>query len=192
MNDGLLAGVDEVGCGPLAGPVVAAAVILPANHGIEGLADSKRLSASRREALVPLIEERAIAWALGRAEPDEIDTVNILQATLRAMARAVEALPVAAETVWIDGNRRPDLPVPVRMIVGGDGKVPSISAASILAKVARDAEMAALDERYPGYGFAGHKGYGTAAHRAALMRLGPCPIHRMSFAPVRKAAENNI
>lgn len=192
MNDGLLAGVDEVGRGPLAGAVVAAAVILPPDHGIEGLADSKRLSPARRETLACLIRERATVWALGRAEPEEIDAINILHAALRAMTRAVAALAIAPETVWVDGNRCPELPMPARAIIGGDGSIPSISAASILAKVARDAEMTALDARYPGYGFAAHKGYGTAAHCAALARLGPCPIHRMSFAPVRRAAEKAI
>lgn len=188
MNGPLLAGVDEAGCGPLAGPVVAAAVILPPDHGIDGLADSKRLTPPRREELSSLIRERAVAWALGRAEPVEIDAVNILQATLRAMTRAVAALSVAAETVRVDGKHCPKLPIPARAIIGGDGIVPAISAASILAKVERDAEMIALDARYPGYGFAAHKGYGTAQHRAALTRLGPCPIHRMSFAPVRRAS----
>ena len=188
MSDLLLAGVDEAGRGPLAGPVVTAAVILPADHGIDGLGDSKRLTAARREARGPLIQERAGAWARGRAEPDEIDAVNILQATMRAMARAVAALGMPPEVVWVDGNRCPDLPVPAQAVVGGDGSVPAISAASILAKVARDAEMTALDTQYPGYGFADHKGYGTAVHRAALARLGPCAVHRRSFAPVRDAA----
>jgi ribonuclease HII len=185
----LLAGVDEAGRGPLAGPVMAAAVILPSDHGIDGLADSKTLSAARRESLDREIRERAVAWALGRAETDEIDAVNILQATLRAMARAVEALSVAAEMAWVDGDHCPELTMPTRAVIGGDRSVPAISAASILAKVARDAEMVALDARFPGYGFAAHKGYGTAEHRAALVRLGPCSIHRMSFAPVREAAE---
>lgn len=188
MTAARLAGVDEAGRGPLAGPVVAAAVILPPDHGIDGLADSKRLSAARREALAPLIRERAVAWALGRAEPAEIDAVNILQATLRAMTRAVAELRVTPTAVRVDGNQCPSLACPVEAVVGGDGKVAVISAASILAKVARDAEMTALDARFPGYGFAGHKGYGTAAHRAALARLGPCPAHRSSFAPVREAA----
>lgn len=189
MSGPLLAGVDEAGRGPLAGPVMAAAVILPSDHGIDGLADSKTLSAARRESLDREIRERAVAWALGRAETDEIDAVNILQATLRAMARAVEALSVAAEMAWVDGDHCPELTMPTRAVIGGDRSVPAISAASILAKVARDAEMVALDARFPGYGFAAHKGYGTAEHRAALVRLGPCSIHRMSFAPVREAAE---
>lgn len=189
MNGLLIAGVDEVGRGPLAGPVVAAAVILPPDHGLEGLADSKTLTAARRESLDRRIRERAVAWALGRAEAAEIDAINILQATLRAMTRAVAALAVTPEIAWIDGNHCPELSIPARTMIGGDGKMPAISAASILAKVARDAEMAALDARFPGYGFAGHKGYGTAEHRAALIRFGPSPIHRMSFAPVREAAE---
>lgn len=188
-DDVLVAGVDEVGRGPLAGPVVAAAVILPEDHGIEGLADSKLLTAQRRETLAALIRERAVCWALGRADAGEIDAVNILQASLRAMARAVAALAVSPAVAWVDGNRCPDgLAMPAHAIVGGDGTVPAISAASILAKVARDAEMAELDTPYPGYGFAEHKGYGTPDHRAALARLGPCAIHRMSFAPVREAA----
>lgn len=189
MNRPLIAGVDEAGRGPLAGPVVAAAVILAPDHGIDGLDDSKRLSPVRRERLDVLIRERAVTWALGRAEPAEIDAVNILQATLKAMARAVAALSVVAEAAWVDGPHCPELPIPVRAVIGGDGTVPSIGAASILAKVARDAEMTTLDARYPGYGFAAHKGYGTAEHRAALARLGPSPIHRMSFAPVRAVAE---
>lgn len=188
MSGLLLAGVDEAGRGPLAGPVVTAAVILPEDHGIDGLGDSKRLTAARREVLVPLIQARAVAWAMGRAEPAEIDAVNILQATMRAMARAVAALGIPPEAVWVDGDRCPDLPVPAQAVVGGDGSVAAISAASILAKVARDAEMAALDATFPGYGFGAHKGYGTAEHRAALARLGPCAAHRMSFAPVREAA----
>lgn len=189
MSRPLLAGVDEAGRGPLAGPVVTAAVILPPDHGIDGLNDSKLLTPSRREAVAACIRERAVAWALGRAGPGEIDAVNILQATLRAMTRAVTALSVAAEAVWVDGDHCPELPVPVRAVIGGDASVAEISAASILAKVERDAEMIALDARYPGYGFAAHKGYGTPDHRAALVRLGPSPIHRMSFTPVRKAAE---
>lgn len=192
MSDLLLAGVDEAGRGPLAGPVVAAAVILPQDCRLDGLTDSKSLTAVKRETLDRRIRECAVAWALGRADVEEIDAVNILQATLRAMARAVESLSVAAETAWIDGNHCPELAMPTRAVVGGDGTVPAISAASILAKVARDAEMAALDARYPGYGLAAHKGYGTAQHRAALTRLGPCPIHRMSFAPVRKASEEKV
>lgn len=182
-----VAGVDEAGRGPLAGPVVAAAVILPAEHGLDGLTDSKKLTAERRETLAVAIRARAEAWAVARVAPAEIDAVNILNATLRAMQRALAALAPAAESALIDGNRCPELAVPARAVVGGDLSEPAISAASILAKVARDADMAALDACYPGYGFAGHKGYGTAAHLEALARLGACEIHRRSFAPVRAA-----
>lgn len=179
-------GVDEVGRGPLAGPVVAAAVILDPGRPIDGLADSKRLSASRREALDELIRTRALAWAIGRAEVEEIDRLNILQASLLAMQRAVEALDPAATEALVDGNRLPRLCCPARAIVGGDGIVACISAASILAKVARDHEMRALDLIHPGYGLAQHKGYPTAAHLEALGRLGVSPVHRRSFAPVRR------
>lgn len=179
-------GVDEVGRGPLAGPVVAAAVILDPARPIDGLADSKRLSASRREALDELIRTRALAWAIGRAEVEEIDRLNILQASLLAMQRAVEALDPAAAEALVDGNRLPRLRCPARAIVGGDGSVACISAASILAKVARDHEMRALDLIHPGYGLAQHKGYPTAAHLEALGRLGVSPVHRRSFAPVRR------
>lgn len=181
----LVAGVDEVGRGPLVGAVVTAAVILDPTRPIAGLNDSKKLSERRREALAGEIREKALAWALGRAEPDEIDEVNILKATMLAMQRAVAALAVTPEEVLIDGNRCPYLPMPSRAIVKGDATVPAISAASILAKVARDAEMSALHERHPGYGFASHKGYPTAEHLEALRRLGPLPEHRRSFAPVR-------
>jgi ribonuclease HII len=182
-----VAGVDEVGRGPLAGPVVAAAVILDPAKPVPGLADSKALSARRREQLAVIVRETALAWALGRAEVDEIDRLNILQATLLAMQRAVNTLAVAPRLALVDGNRCPELPCDTVALVGGDRRVAAISAASILAKVARDAEMADLDRRYPGYGLAGHKGYPTVAHRAALVRLGPSPIHRRSFAPVRAA-----
>ena len=182
----LIAGVDEVGRGPLAGPVVAAAVILAPAHGIIGLADSKALTAARREALVPIIQERALCWALGRAEVEEIDCINILQASLLAMRRAVLALRVAPELVLVDGNRCPELPCVTEAVVKGDACVASISAASIIAKVARDREMCELDERHPGYGFAGHKGYSCRVHFEALERLGVSPIHRRSFAPVRR------
>jgi ribonuclease HII len=182
----LIAGVDEVGRGPLAGPVVAAAVILGPAHGIVGLADSKVLTAARREALVPIIQERALCWALGRAEVEEIDCINILQASLLAMRRAVLALRLAPELVLVDGNRCPTLPCTAEAVVKGDACVASISAASIIAKVARDREMCELDERHPGYGFAGHKGYSCRAHFDALERLGVSPIHRRSFAPVRR------
>lgn len=180
-----IAGVDEVGRGPLAGPVVAAAVILDPQRPVAGLDDSKRLTARRREVLAEEIRASAICWALGRAEVEEIDRVNILQASLLAMQRAVACLAQAPTHVMVDGNRAPALPVPATAIVGGDGRVAEIAAASILAKVARDAELVELDARHPGYGFAGHKGYASRAHLEALARLGPCPIHRRSFAPVR-------
>lgn len=185
----LVAGVDEVGRGPLAGPVVAAAVILDPARPIEGLADSKKLSEARREALAPIIRERALAWALGRAEVEEIDAINILQASLLAMRRAVLALPVAPEFALIDGNRCPDLPCLAEAVVKGDSRVAAISAASIIAKVARDREMVELDGLYPGYGLAGHKGYPSPAHLAALERLGVTAIHRHSFAPVRRLVQ---
>lgn len=179
-----VAGVDEVGRGPLAGPVFAAAVMLPDAHGIDGLADSKILTAAQRERLDALIRARAICWAVGRAEVEEIDTINILQASLLAMARAVAALSIAPELVLVDGNQAPKVTCAVRTIVRGDALVPSISAASIVAKVARDAEMCALDAQFPGYGFARHKGYRTQSHIQALAALGACPIHRRSFAGV--------
>ncbi len=186
------AGVDEAGRGPLAGPVVAAAVILDPRHPIEGLADSKKLSERARERLAPLIRERALAWSVALAEREEIDALNILQATLLAMSRAVLCLGVRPARVQVDGNRAPRLDDPdccIETIVRGDATVPAISAASILAKVHRDALMRALDASHPGYGFAVHKGYGTAAHLGALRRLGPSPQHRLSFAPVRAALE---
>jgi ribonuclease HII len=185
-----IAGVDEVGRGPLAGPVVAAAVILDEARPIEGLADSKALSARRREELSVLIKERAICWALGRAEVEEIDRLNILQASLLAMQRAVMALTLAPELVLVDGNQAPRLVYPVTTIIRGDATESSISAASILAKVARDAEMCDLDSRYPGYGFSLHKGYPTRAHIEALQRQGVSPIHRRSFGPIRRAITN--
>jgi ribonuclease HII len=187
--DGLVAGVDEVGRGPLAGPVVAAAVILDPQRPLVGLADSKKLSEKRREALAAEIRARALAWSLGRAEVEEIDRLNILQASLLAMRRAVEALDPAARLALVDGNRCPQLSCAAQAVVGGDARVPCISAASILAKVARDAEMAELDQRYPGYGLAGHKGYPTKAHLLALGTLGVSPIHRRSFRPVRVLVE---
>lgn len=182
-----IAGVDEVGRGPLAGPVMAAAVILDASRPIEGLADSKTLSARRREELSVLIRARALCWALGRAEVEEIDRLNILQASLLAMQRAVMALTIQPGLVLVDGNRPPRLACPVMTVVRGDATVPAISAASILAKVARDAEMCELDACYPDYGFAAHKGYPTPGHIAAILQQGICPIHRRSFAPVRQA-----
>lgn len=183
--EGLLAGVDEAGRGPLAGPVCAAAVILDPERPIEGLADSKKLSAKKREALAPVIRERALAWAVAWAEPEEIDRVNILRATMNAMRRAVEGLQVKPECVWVDGNRLPDLPYPAEAIVKGDAKVPAISAASILAKTARDAKMREYAEEYPEYGFERHAGYGTKEHVAALEKYGPTPIHRKTFEPVK-------
>ena len=183
-----VAGVDEAGRGPLAGPVVAAAVILDPRRPIEGLADSKTLSGRSRERLALLIRERALAWALASSEREEIDTLNILQATLLAMSRAVHRLAVPPTHVQVDGDQAPRLEDPacsLETVIRGDATVAAISAASILAKVHRDGLMVALDERHPGYGFAAHKGYGTAAHLAALRRLGPSPEHRRSFAPVR-------
>lgn len=186
----LIAGVDEVGRGPLAGPVVAAAVILDPKRPIDGLADSKKLTQKRREQLAVTIREQALCWALGRAEVDEIDRLNILHASLLAMRRAVETLSVAPGHALIDGNRCPDLPCSAEAVVGGDATVASISAASILAKVARDREMVELDSRYPGYGLARHKGYPTKVHLEALLTLGVSPIHRTSFAPVRRLLES--
>jgi len=187
---GPTAGVDEAGRGPLAGPVVAAAVILDPQRPIAGLADSKALSPARREALAVEIRASSLAWALGWADAAEIDSLNILQATLLAMRRALAALGTAPAHVVVDGNQVPplaglELDCTIEAIVAGDATVPSISAASILAKCARDAHMIELDARYPGYGFAGHKGYPTAAHVAALRSLGPSPVHRRSFAPVQ-------
>jgi ribonuclease HII len=179
-----VAGVDEAGRGPLAGPVVAAAVILDPARPIAGLRDSKALSPQRRAVLAQAIRERSFAWAVGIAEADEIDAVNILQATLRAMRRAVAALGVVPTEALVDGNVLPRLDCPARAIVKGDRDVVAISAASIIAKTTRDAMLDALDARYPGYGFARHKGYPTPAHLDALARLGPCPAHRRSFAPV--------
>ena len=172
MNNYWIAGVDEVGRGPLAGPVVTAAVILDPNRPIAGLADSKKLSEKKREALVLEIEAKALAFAYGRAEVEEIDAINILQASLLAMRRAVLALPIQPHEAWVDGNKAPDLPMKVQTFIKGDATVPAISAASILAKVARDREMLLLHERYPQYGFAGHKGYPTAAHFQALREHG--------------------
>jgi ribonuclease HII len=185
----LVAGVDEVGRGPLAGAVVAAAVILDPARPIAGLADSKKLTEARREALAPIIQECALAWALGRAEVEEIDSINILQASLLAMRRAVLALQIAPEFALIDGNRCPDLPCPAEAVIKGDSRVAAISAASILAKVARDQEMVVLDAAYPGYGLARHKGYPSKAHLAALEALGVSPLHRRSFGPVRRLIE---
>ena len=181
----LIAGVDEAGRGPLAGPVVVAAVILDPHQAIDGLDDSKRLSEKRREALFPLIRERSRAWSVVEVDADEIDQINILQATLLGMRRAVEQLSPAPSLALIDGNRAPDLDCAVKTIVQGDRLEPAISAASILAKVARDRLMKELHLRYPVYGFDRHKGYPTAEHLRLLKEYGPCAIHRKSFAPVR-------
>jgi len=183
---GLLAGVDEAGRGPLAGPVIAAAVILDPDNPIEGLRDSKKLTEKRREILYAEITGKAIAWATGRADVAEIDRMNILQATLQAMRRAVEQLVPAATHVLVDGNQCPPLDCPVEAIVKGDDKVAAISAASIIAKVTRDREMIEMDASYPGYGLAGHKGYPSSRHLEALQRLGVTPIHRRTYAPVRR------
>lgn len=183
----IIAGVDEAGRGPLAGPVAAAAVILDAAQPINGLADSKQLSAATREKLAAEIRKRACAWSVAFASVEEIDRLNILQASLLAMQRAVAGLALAPTLVLVDGNRAPILPCTARAIVRGDATEAAISAASILAKVARDALLDELDGVYPAYGFARHKGYPTPAHLAALAAHGPCPAHRMSFAPVRAA-----
>jgi ribonuclease HII len=181
-----VAGVDEAGRGPLAGPLAVAAVILDPDRPIAGLDDSKKLSEAKREALYPLIIQRALAYCIVLIEPDEIDRLNIFQATMAGMSRAVAGLAPVAQEALIDGNKLPkDLPCPGRAIVGGDALEPAISAASILAKVSRDRLMVALDAIHPGYGFPVHKGYPTPAHLAALQRLGPCAQHRRSFAPVR-------
>ena len=181
----MLAGVDEVGRGPLAGDVVTAAVILPRNHEIRGLADSKVLSARQRENLYEDIIGQALCWCVARASVAEIDRFNILQATMMAMRRAVMGLKVRPDYVAVDGNRLPQWEFEGEAVVKGDGRVEVISAASILAKVVRDAEMQDLDVRYPGYGFAANKGYGTPQHLEALQRMGPTEVHRRSFAPVR-------
>ncbi len=188
--DTIMAGVDEAGRGPLAGPVVAAAVVLSTAYSIDGLADSKTLSAQRREALAIEIRAHATAWALGMASVEEIDRLNILQATLLAMQRAVQGLGMTPDLVLVDGNRAPRLSCPVRTVVRGDALIKCISAASILAKVARDAILQHLDAEYPGYGFAVHKGYPTVAHQRALETLGPSPVHRRSFGPVKRLLEN--
>lgn len=185
----LEAGVDEAGRGPLAGPVVVAAVILPASYDLESLDDSKRLTALKRERLAPQIESQAIAFAVEFVEVDEIDRVNILQATMNGMKRAVENLKPAPHRALIDGNRAPPLSCEVTTVVGGDALIASISAASVLAKVYRDRLMLTMHSLYPEYGFDRHKGYPTAHHLEQLKTLGPCPIHRKSFAPVRKAID---
>lgn len=181
-----IAGVDEVGRGPLAGDVVAAAVILDPSRPIAGLNDSKKLSAQRRESLACEIRDFAAAWAIARASVEEIDRLNILQASMLAMHRAVQALDPQPEYVLVDGNRLPRWPYASEPVVRGDARVPAIAAASILAKVQRDGELVALEQRYPGYGFAQHKGYPTRQHIDALRRLGVTPAHRLSFGPVRE------
>lgn len=190
----LVAGVDEAGRGPLAGPVAVAAVILDASKPrIRGLDDSKKLTESKREALFEKIVDRALAYSIVMVMSDEIDRINIFQATMTGMCRALAGLTPTAHEAWIDGNALPrELPCPGRAIVGGDGLEPAISAASILAKVTRDRWMVALDREHPGYGFAEHKGYGTPAHLAALKRLGPCPHHRRSFAPVKILVDQGV
>jgi ribonuclease HII len=187
----LVCGVDEAGRGPLAGPVYAAAVILDPAWHIAGLADSKVLSASRRLELAKQIRLHALAWAIASASVAEIDAINILQASLLAMRRAVEQLSVAPSEVLVDGNQCPRIEYPVKAIVKGDSKIPAISAASILAKTARDAEMLRLHQLYPRYGLDRHKGYPTAAHLAALELHGACEIHRRSYAPIRRLLEGS-
>jgi ribonuclease HII len=182
----LVAGVDEVGRGPLAGPVVAAAVILDPENPIEGLADSKKLTEKRRESLAVEIKEKALSWSICRADVDEIDKINILQASLLAMKRSVESLSHQPELALIDGNHCPKLDCAMEAIIKGDSKEPAISAASILAKVARDNEMVEMESKYPGYGFAKHKGYPTKQHREAIIKLGITDIHRKSYAPVQQ------
>jgi ribonuclease HII len=183
----IVCGIDEAGRGPLAGPVCAAAVVLDPDRTIEGLNDSKQLTEKRRDALAVLIRERALAWGIGWASVEEVDTLNIRQANLVAMRRAFEALAMRPTHALVDGNDPPPLGCKVTSIIGGDAKEACISAASILAKTARDAHMVELCARYPGYGFSRHKGYGSPAHLEALRQLGPSPVHRRSFAPVREA-----
>ena len=188
----LVAGVDEAGRGPLAGPVIAAAVILDERDRIPGLADSKTLSERRREQLADVIMEKALAWSIGRADHLEIDRLNILNASLLAMQRAIDGLSVTPGRVLVDGNRCPDTDYPATAIIQGDRTQACISAASILAKVNRDREMLEMDRHYPGYGFARHKGYPTRQHVRALSERGPCPIHRRSFAPVRRLSGTEL
>jgi len=183
----LCAGVDEVGRGPLAGPVVTGAVVLDGRRPIAGLKDSKRLSAGQRDCLAAEIKEKALAWALGRADVAEIDHLNILRASHLAMQRAVAGLGLEPELIFVDGNLLPAFDRPAIAVIKGDDRVPEISAGAIIAKVDRDLEMTELGAQFPGYGFARHKGYATAEHREALGRLGPCVFHRTSFAPVRDA-----
>lgn len=185
----LIAGLDEAGRGPLAGPVVAAAVILDERRIPDGLDDSKKLTAARRERLAEAIRDSALAWAIGLCEVEEIDRINVLQASLLAMRRAFDGLEPRPERALVDGNRLPELPCPAEAVVGGDGRVPCISAASILAKVHRDELMRTLHRQWPEYGFDRHMGYGTRSHLDALARHGPCPAHRRSFGPVRTLLE---
>lgn len=180
----LIAGVDEVGRGPLAGPVMAAAVILDAMHPIDGLADSKLLTSKKREVLCELIKNNCIAWSVGSASVEEIDRLNIHHATLLAMRRAINSLSVKPEHIQVDGQFVPKVNYSIESIIGGDGFIPAISAASIVAKVTRDQQMIEYDKIYPDYGFAKHKGYGTGQHLSTLEQFGVCPIHRRSFAPV--------
>lgn len=187
---GLLAGVDEAGRGPLVGNVVAAAVILDKDHAIEGLADSKKLTAKRREVLSEEIKLHAKAWAVVSVSPAEIDNINILQATMLAMKKSVEQLQITPDHVFIDGNRCPDITHAVTAIIKGDARVAEISAASIIAKVERDAQMAVLHDQYPYYGFDKHKGYPTKAHMETLAEHGPCPEHRRSYGPVKRCLES--
>lgn len=187
----LIAGVDEVGRGPLVGAVVTAAVILDPNNPIIGLADSKKLTEKKRDKLFDEIQEKALCWCIGRAEPEEIDNINILHATMLAMQRAVAGLSIIPEYVLIDGNRCPELPMPSQAVIKGDSLVQEISAASILAKVIRDREMVELDKAFPEYGFAKHKGYPTAYHLEKLAQYGATEFHRKSFAPVRRALDSN-
>ncbi len=188
----IIAGVDEVGRGPLCGPVIAAAVILDPARPIEGLNDSKKLSEKRREELFDVICHDALAWSLGRADVAEIDELNILHATMLAMQRAVEGLSVKPGLAYIDGNRCPKLSCRAEAVVKGDSRVPEIAAASIIAKVTRDREMLVMDREWPGYGIAGHKGYPTKIHMEALRKLGPAPIHRRSFRPVRELLNDTV
>lgn len=184
-----LAGVDEAGRGPLAGPVISAAVILDSAQAISGLADSKTLSAKKRELLYLEITSRALVWGIGRAEVEEIDRLNILHATMLSMQRAVSALSIAPEKILVDGNRTPEFSCPSKAIIKGDQKVAEISAASIIAKVTRDREMLLLHETYPQFGFDRHMGYPTKLHREMLEKHGPSPCHRMSYKPVRLACQ---
>lgn len=188
----LIAGVDEAGSGCWAGPIFAAAVILPLNSRIKLIRDSKLLSALQRGCVVEMIKKKAAVWAVGSASPSEIDEMNIRAAGALAMRRAVEGLTVEPEFILVDAFHIPDCPIQQKAIIKGDSFVKSIAAASVLAKVARDEFMKEMDEMYPGYGFAKHKGYGTAEHRSALARLGPCGIHRMSYAPLKEFAAHRV